>query len=122
MQGQKPENTHLPTADGGKQKYKAAGKLEGKRVLLTGGDSGIGRATSVLFAMEGASTYIAYLPQEEKDAQQTKKEVEEQGQKCWLYPTDLREQKNCKDLVDKAVQTMGGIDVLVLNHAVQNVR
>jgi hypothetical protein len=66
-----PLYEHLPTPDGGKQLYKAAGKLEGKKAIITGGDSGIGRSTAVLYAMEGADVFIAYLKQEEEDAQET---------------------------------------------------
>ena len=76
--------------------YKAAGKLKDRRALITGGDSGIGRSIAVLFAMEGADSFIVYLPEEEKDAQETKKLVEKKGRKCYLYSTDLKDQKNCK--------------------------
>jgi len=74
---------------------------------------------SILFAMEGADTFISYLPEEESDAQETKKLVEKHGKKCYLHATDLREAKNCKELVEKAVQTMGRINILVPNHAYQ---
>ncbi|KAF2845780.1 short-chain dehydrogenase/reductase-like protein SDR [Plenodomus tracheiphilus IPT5] len=115
----KPEYDHLPTADGGRELYKAAGKLKGKKAIITGGDSGIGRAISVLFAMEGADSFIAYLPQEEQDAQDTKKLVEEKGAKCYLFATDLTDRTNCKKAVDEAVKQMGGIDILCNNHAYQ---
>ena len=115
-----PVSTHLPTEDGGFAKYKAAGKLEGKKVIITGGDSGIGRATAILFAMEGAETLIAYLPEEEKDAQDTKKKVEEHGGKLHLFPTDLRSRENCKKVVETALEKMGGINILINNAAYQN--
>ncbi|KAF2256333.1 NAD(P)-binding protein [Trematosphaeria pertusa] len=115
----KPQPDHLPTPDGGSQLYKAAGKLEGKRALITGGDSGIGRSIAILFSMEGADSFIAYLPQEEEDAQQTKKLVEEKGRKCYLHPTDLTDRGNCKKLVEDALQKMGGIDILINNAAYQ---
>ena len=99
--------------------YKAAGKLKGKKAVITGGDSGIGRATAILFAMEGADSFIAYLPDEEKDAQQTKKDVEKHGQKCHLYPTDLKKKENCKKIVDEAMEKMGAINILFNNHAYQ---
>lgn len=115
----KPLYDQLPTHDGGAQLYKAAGKLEGKKAIITGGDSGIGRATSVLFAMEGADVFIAYLPQEEEDAQETKKLVEQKGRKCYLHATDLTDRGNCQKLVEDAVKQLGGIDILVNNAAYQ---
>lgn len=110
----------LPTDDGGYQLYKAAGKLQGKRAVITGGDSGIGRAIAVLYAMEGASSLIVYLEAEEKDAQETKQLVEKYGAKCFLFPTDLRNKENCKAVINKAVEQLGGIDILVNNAAFQN--
>lgn len=115
----KPEYDHLPTADGGRELYKAAGKLKGKKAIITGGDSGIGRAIAVLFAMEGADSFIAYLPQEEQDAQDTKKLVEEKGAKCYTFATDLTDHANCQKVVDEALKQMGGIDILCNNHAYQ---
>ena len=120
MKGPDPVNTELPTEDGGYQTYKAAGKLEGKKAIITGGDSGIGRAIAILFAMEGAETFIAYLEVEQTDAEDTKKMVEEHGGKIHLYPTDLREMKNCQKVVEEAVKAMGGLNILVNNHAYQN--
>jgi len=110
----------LPTPDGKSQKYKAAGKLQGKKAIITGGDSGIGRATATLFAMEGADSLIAYLPDEEKDAQETKKVVESYGQKCHLIATDLTDRNNCKKVVDEAVKVFGGqVDILFNNAGYQ---
>lgn len=120
MEDPKPVSTHIPTDDGGYQLYKAAGKLEGKRAIITGGDSGIGRATAILFAMEGASSLIIYLPEEEKDAQETKKRVEEAGRQCHCLAIDIRKKENCKKVVDTAIQSMGGIDILINNAAFQN--
>ncbi|KAF2677231.1 short-chain dehydrogenase/reductase-like protein SDR [Lentithecium fluviatile CBS 122367] len=114
-----PLYDQLPTPDGGAQLYKAAGKLEGKKAIITGGDSGIGRSIAILYAMEGADVFIAYLKQEEEDAQKTKKLVEEKGGKCYLHTTDLRDRDNCKTLVDEAVRQLGGVDVLVNNAAYQ---
>jgi len=114
-----PQVDHLPTADGGRELYKAAGKLKGKKALITGGDSGIGRSIAVLYAMEGADSFIAYLPEEEQDAQDTKKLVEEKGAKCHTFPTNLKSRDNCKKAVEEAVKQMGGIDILVNNHAYQ---
>ncbi|KAL1848977.1 hypothetical protein Plec18170_007636 [Paecilomyces lecythidis] len=120
MDDPKPVSTHIPTEDGGYQLYKAAGKLQGKRAIITGGDSGIGRAIAILYAMEGASSLIVYLPEEESDAQETKKRVEDKGQKCHLLAIDLRKKENCKKVIDTALQTLGGIDILVNNAAYQN--
>lgn len=111
----------MPTEDGGFQTYKASGKLQGKKAIITGGDSGIGRATAILFAMEGAETLIAYLPQEEDDAQNTKKDVEKHGGKIHLLQVNLKEKENCKKVVDEALKQMGGINILFNNHAYQNV-
>lgn len=112
----------IPTDDGKSQKYKAAGKLKGKNAIITGGDSGIGRATAILFAMEGANSLIAYLPEEEEDARETRKRVEAYGQQCHLISTDLRDAKNCKKVVDEAVKVFNGkIDILFNNAAYQMV-
>lgn len=116
-----PQRTHLPgTKEGEAVPYLAAGKLKGKKAIITGGDSGIGRATALLFAEEGADCLVAYLPEEEKDAQETKKNVEARGQKCHLVATDLSEQENCKKLADEAIKVFDGkIDVLFNNAAFQ---
>jgi NAD(P)-dependent dehydrogenase (short-subunit alcohol dehydrogenase family) len=114
-----PKVDELPTPEGGAELYKAAGKLKGKKAIITGGDSGIGRSIAVLYAMEGADSFIAYLPQEEEDAQETKRLVEEKGQKCYTLALDLTDRANCKKVIDEAVKQMGGIDILVNNHAYQ---
>lgn len=115
-----PVSTHLPTEDGGYQLYKAAGKLDGKRAIITGGDSGIGRAIAILYAMEGASSLIVYLSEEEQDAQETKRLVQEAGRECHCLATDLRKKENCKKVIDVALQSLGGIDILVNNAAFQH--
>lgn len=115
----KPLFDKIPTPDGGAKLYQAANKLEGKKAIITGGDSGIGRSIAVLFAMEGADSFIAYLPQEEEDAQETKRLVEEKGRKCYLHQTDLTDRENCKKLVEDALKQLGGIDILVNNAAYQ---
>ncbi|KAI9796546.1 MAG: hypothetical protein M1833_006110 [Piccolia ochrophora] len=114
-----PADAEIPTEDGGYQLYKAAGKLTGKKALITGGDSGIGRAIAILYAMEGAESMLVYLPEEEKDAQDTKEKVENNGGKIHLYSTDLRSSENCKAAVDEAVKQMGTVNILVNNHGYQ---
>ena len=99
--------------------YKPAGKLEGKRAIVTGGDSGIGRSVAVHFAMEGADVAIAYL-NETDDAKTTKQLVEERGRKCITFAGDLGEEAACQKLVSKVVQEFGGIDILVNNAAEQH--
>lgn len=119
LKGPAPQNDHIPDGKGGSQLYKAAGKLQGKKAIITGGDSGIGRATAILFAMEGADSFIVYLPEEESDAQETKKAVEKYGRKCYTMATDLKEAKNCKEVIANAVKQMGGVDILFNNAAFQ---
>jgi NAD(P)-dependent dehydrogenase (short-subunit alcohol dehydrogenase family) len=100
--------------------YKAADKLAGKRALITGGDSGIGRAVAVLYAREGADVAINYLPAEQRDAEETKAAVEREGKKCVLIPGDLTDAAFCKQLVERAVKELGGLDILVSNAGHQN--
>lgn len=100
--------------------YRAAAKLEGKRALITGGDSGIGRAVAVLFAREGADVVINYLEAEQSDADETRRAVEAEGRRCVLVPGDLTDEKFCRELVDRTVEELGGIDILVSNAAHQN--
>lgn len=119
MENPKPVSTQFPTEDNGYQTYKAAGKLTGKKALITGGDSGIGRATAILFAMEGASILITCLPEEVTDAQETVRRVEEKGGKCHIFKSDLRGAGSCKKAVEQALAELGGIDVLVNNAGTQ---
>lgn len=98
-----------------------AGKLKGKKALITGGDSGIGRAVAVLYAKEGADVSIVYLD-EEQDAQLTKAEVEQEGRKCILIPGDIKDASFCSTAVKKTVEQLGGIDILVNNAAIQFVK
>lgn len=98
--------------------YKGSGKLKGKSVLITGGDSGIGRAVSIAFAKEGANIVISYL-YENDDAETTKQYVEKYGGKCYLVPGDISNKNFCEKLVKFTVETLGGIDVLINNAGVQ---
>jgi NAD(P)-dependent dehydrogenase (short-subunit alcohol dehydrogenase family) len=98
--------------------YRGSGLLDGKRALVTGGDSGIGRAVSVAFAKEGADVAIAYL-NEEDDAAQTAKLVEAEGRRCVLIPGDLASEAHCGEAVSRATAGLGGLDVLVLHHGTQ---
>jgi NAD(P)-dependent dehydrogenase (short-subunit alcohol dehydrogenase family) len=100
--------------------YKGASKLEGKVALITGGDSGIGRAVAVLYAREGADVAIVYLPVEQSDAEITKQAVEEEGRKALLIPGDVRDFDFCKEAVEKTVQEYGKLNILVNNAAFQN--
>jgi NAD(P)-dependent dehydrogenase (short-subunit alcohol dehydrogenase family) len=99
--------------------YKAAGKLEGKVALITGGDSGIGRAVAVLYAREGASLALSYLEEEQDDAELTCREAEKAGARCLLVPGDLTDPGFCQKLVERTVREFGRIDILVSNAAHQ---
>ena len=112
------EHEMTPKADHGETSYKGSGKLAGKKAIITGGDSGIGRAVAIAFAREGADVLIAYL-NEDQDAQETAKYIEEAGRKAVLVPGDIREQEHCKQIVERAVQELGGLDILVNNAAYQ---
>lgn len=101
------------------QEYKAAGKLIDKVALITGGDSGIGRAVAILYAKEGANVAITYLPEEEVDAYETKEYIENLGKSCLLLKGNLLEEKFCIDAVEKTVSQYGTIDILVSNAAHQ---
>ena len=100
--------------------YKAAGKLEGKVALITGGDSGIGRAVAFLFAREGADVAINYLKEEQRDADQTRAAVESTGRSCLLLPGDLNSAARCRALVNRTMKRYGRLDILVSNAAHQN--
>lgn len=99
--------------------YKPAGKLVGKVALITGGDSGIGRAVAVLYAREGADVAIMYLPQEQSDAEQVRAMVEREGRRCLLLPGDVTDPDFCREAVERTVSELGQLDVLVNNAAFQ---
>lgn len=102
------------------QRYKAAGKLEGQVALITGGDSGIGRAVATLFAREGADMAIVYLPEEQSDADDTRAIVEAQGRTCELIAGDLADAAFCDEAVERTVGAFGRLDILVSNAAQQS--
>ena len=107
-----------PQPDHGEQSYKGSGKLAGKRAIITGGDSGIGRAVAVAYAREGADLLISYL-NEEEDAQSVAKLVEAEGRKCVLMAGDIAQPAHCRAIVERAVSELGGLDILVNNAAHQ---
>ena len=102
------------------ESYRPAGKLRDKTALITGGDSGIGRAVAVMFAREGADVAIVYLPQEQSDAEVTREHVERERRTCLLLPGDLTDARFCQRVVDATVAKFGKLDVLVSNAAHQN--
>ena len=107
-----------PVPDCGENSYRGSGRLTGKRAVITGGDSGIGRAVAIAYAREGADVLIAYL-NEDEDAAEVARLVEDAGRKCVLVPGDLAEPAHCRAVIDRAAAEFGGIDVLVSNAAFQ---
>ncbi|WP_438301922.1 SDR family oxidoreductase [Pseudomonas sp. NMS19W] len=107
-----------PYPDSGEESYRGSGRLSGKVALITGADSGIGRAVAIAFAREGADVALAYLDEHE-DAQETARWVEHAGRQCVLLPGDLAEKQHCRDIVSKTVEQFGRINVLVNNAAYQ---
>ncbi len=107
-----------PVPDHGEQSYKGSGRLAGKRALITGGDSGIGRAVAVAFAREGADLAIAYL-NEDADAEETRRLVEEAARRALLIRGDLQSADHCRNVVESTVRELGGLDILVNNAAHQ---
>ncbi|GAA0257583.1 glucose 1-dehydrogenase [Cryptosporangium japonicum] len=107
-----------PRPDCGENSYRGSGRLVGKAAIITGGDSGIGRAVAIAYAREGADVLISYL-NEHEDAKETAKYVEDAGRKAVLVPGDVSEPQHCKDIVAKAVEEFGQVDVLVNNAAFQ---
>lgn len=110
-----------PQPDHGEQTYRGSGRLEGKATIITGADSGIGKAVAIAFAREGADVLISYLDEHE-DALQTQRWVEQAGRHAVLLPGDLAEPAHCRAVVDRAVQEFGRVDVLVSNAAFQMTR
>jgi NAD(P)-dependent dehydrogenase (short-subunit alcohol dehydrogenase family) len=104
-----------PRPDHGESSYKGSGRLAGRRALITGGDSGMGRAAAIAFAREGADVAINYFPSEEPDAQEVARLIGEAGRKAITIPGDLRDEGFCKDLVARGISGLGGLDILVSN-------
>jgi len=107
-----------PRPDHGESSYKGSGRLSGKKAVITGGDSGIGRAVAIAYAREGADVLIAYL-NEDEDAHEVKSLVEKEGRKAILLAGDLKNPDHCRFVIQHAVETLGGIDILVNNAAHQ---
>jgi NAD(P)-dependent dehydrogenase (short-subunit alcohol dehydrogenase family) len=120
-QNQQPgiESQMQPRPDFEDQAYKAAGKLLGKTAMITGGDSGIGRAIAVTYAKEGADVAIVYL-NEHNDAEETKRQVEQEGRNCLLIPADIGDENVCKQIIEQTVKQFGRLDILVNNAAEQH--
>jgi NAD(P)-dependent dehydrogenase (short-subunit alcohol dehydrogenase family) len=116
------ESEMQPTPDYGEDTYRGSGRLEGRAAIVTGGDSGIGRAVALAFAREGADVLISYLEEEEPDAQETARVVEDSGKKAVKMPGDIGEEAQCRRLVEQAISEFGKIDILVNNAAYQMYR
>ncbi|WJH38473.1 SDR family oxidoreductase (plasmid) [Aliirhizobium terrae] len=107
-----------PLPDHGEESYRGSGRLSGKKAVITGGDSGIGRAVAIAFAREGADVLISYL-HEDQDAEETKSWVEKAGRKAIFVPGDIQYPPHCRDIIETAVSQLGGVDILVNNAAHQ---
>lgn len=114
-------DTH-PTPDHGETSYRGSGRMMGRRALITGGDSGIGRAAAIAFAREGADVAIVHLPEEAEDAESTADLIREAGQTALVLPGDVRDEAFCREAVERTVAEFGGLDVLVSNAAYQKNR
>jgi len=108
-------------ADHGEDSYKGSGKLTGRKALITGGDSGIGRAVAIAFAREGADVLISYLDEHE-DAKETARYVQDAGRKAVIIPGDINDEAHCRLLIERAVNEFGGLDILINNAAYQMAR
>lgn len=111
-----------PRPDHGETSYKGSGRLAGRKALITGGDSGMGRAAAIAYAREGADVAINYLPAEEPDAQEVIALIQKEGRKGLAIPGDLKDEAFCQQLVAQAVQGLGGLDIVVNNAARQQTR
>src|SRR6476660_2907014 len=111
-----------PGPDHGEKSYKGSGRLKGRKALITGGDSGMGRAAAIAFAREGADVAINYLPAEEPDAKEVIELIKAEGRKAVAIPGDITEEAFCNRLVADAVEALGGLDILVNNAALQQTK
>nr|WP_082516367.1 SDR family oxidoreductase [Cellulomonas sp. Leaf395] len=111
-----------PAPDHGESSYEGHGLLTGRRALVTGGDSGIGRAVAIAYAREGSDVAIVYLPEEQEDADETARWVEQAGRRCVRIPTDLTDEEAARGAVRTAVTELGGLDILVNNAGFQMAR
>ncbi|MBV8682314.1 MAG: SDR family oxidoreductase [Caulobacteraceae bacterium] len=104
-----------PKPDHGETSYRGSGKLEGRKALVTGADSGIGRAAAIAFAREGADVAMVYLPEEQSDAEEVIRLIEAEGRTALAIPGDIKDEAFCRELVEKTVKGLGGLDLLVNN-------
>src|SRR6267154_2192592 len=111
-----------PVPDHGEKSYRGSGRLAGRKALITGGDSGMGRAAAIAYAREGADVAINYFPNEEPDADEVIDLIMAEGRIGLAIPGDLRDEKFCQELVDRAVKGLGGLDIVVNNAARQQSR
>lgn len=111
-----------PAPDHGEESYHGSGRLQGRKALITGGDSGIGRAAAIAYAREGADVAIAYLPSEQADADEVLGLIKAEGRKALGLPGDIKSEAWCRDLVQQTVDAFGGLDILVINAARQQFR
>jgi len=111
-----------PVPDHGEQSYRGTGRLEGRKALITGGDSGIGRAAAIAYAREGADVAISYLPEEDADAREVIELIEAEGRKALALPGDVQDEAWCRELIEKTVSELGGLDILVVNAGRQQYR
>src|SRR5690606_33736643 len=112
----------VPAPDHGEDSYRGHGRLAELRAVITGGDSGIGRAVAIAFAREGADVVLSYLPEEQEDADVTAQYVKDAGRRAVLVPGDLTQLEACRQLADQAASALGGIDILINNAGYQMAR
>lgn len=126
MQQQEDQPGHTPEMspqpDHGDASYRGTGRLTGQRALITGGDSGIGRAVAIAYAREGADVAISYLPEEQQEAERVAATIRDAGREALLLPGDLRDEATCVETITTTVDTLGGLETLVLNAGVQKER